>query len=99
MTQYWFVPVVCLSYVLTAYLSNLKSFWFIWLLNMVPLWAVVNKYSKDVVYDGVVFDVTMTISYTFAILYFTKSYGKLGLSQYLGLGMSLGGLFLFKRGL
>lgn len=99
MTSYWFVPVVFLVHTLTAYWSNSKNFWAIWVVGALPLWAFVSKYSKDVVFDGVVFDVTMTISYTLGILYFTKSYYKLGMAQYVGLLMSLGGLLLFKKGL
>lgn len=99
MIQYWYVPIIFLSYSFLAYVSNKHNFWVIWALGAIPYWALVNKYSKDVVYDGIVFDLVVTVSYTVSILYFTRSFYKLEASNYFGLALVFFGLYIFKRGL
>lgn len=103
--SYWiWVPLVIADYILCAYLTHKNNlhggawFYFMWGMGFLPLWAFVCKYSKNVVFDGMLFDVLMTITYTLSILYFTKSFEKLGATQYIGLGTILCGLYLFKRG-
>lgn len=101
---YW-IPIVTLEYVLCAWLTYKNSnggapvwFWLSWGAGMIPLWTLIARQSRNVVLDGLIFDVTMTLVYTTSILYFTKSFSKFGLSQYLGLACLLGGMYLFKRG-
>ncbi len=101
---YVWIPLVVLDYALCAYLTNKNNlsggiwFWAMWAMGFFPLWAYICKHSRDVVFDGMVFDVVMTITYTLSILYFTKSFQKLGVYQYIGCVAILAGLYLFKKG-
>ncbi len=105
MIPYWiWVPIVILDYIMCAYLTNRNNlsggiwFWAMWSTGAIPIWAMVSKYSKDVVFDGMVFDIVMTITYTLSILYFTKAFQKFGPFQYAGCLAIMAGLFLFKKG-
>lgn len=99
------LPFVALDYFVGAWLAHKNSnggapvwFWVSWATSLFPLWTIITRQSKDVVRDGIYFDVTMTLVYTVSILYFTKSFSKLGFNQYIGLTCVLGGMYLFKRG-
>lgn len=101
---YW-LPIVAIEYFISAWLTHKNSndgapvwFWISWATSFIPLWTLIVRQSKDVVRDGLIFDVTMTLVYTTSILYFTKSFSKFGVNQYLGLLCVMGGMYLFKRG-
>jgi hypothetical protein len=101
----WWLPIVALEYFLCGWLTFKNSngaapvwFWLSWGASVIPIWPLISKYSKDLVRDGLIFDVTMTLVYTTSILYFTKSFSKFGANQYLGLLCVMGGMYLFKRG-
>ena len=103
--SYWiWVPLVVLEYALVAYatyrtnVSGGAWFYLMWAAGALPVWAFIAKHSKNVVFDGMLFDVLMTVTYTVAILAFTGSFSKLGPMQYAGLLAILLGLFLFKGG-
>jgi hypothetical protein len=101
----WWLPIVMVEYTAIAWLTfksnstHLPIYnYLLWAVGCIPVWALVARYSKDVVRDGIYFDVAFTLVYTFAIMYFTKSYLKFGIFQYWGLTLVLFGLMLFKRG-
>lgn len=102
---YLWAPLVFANYCLVAWLtfknSSVGGTWFyaMWALGLVPLWPLIAKYSKDIVFDGLVYDILMTVGYTGAILVLTKSLGKMGPAQFAGLTMILGGLYFFKKGI
>ncbi len=105
MNPAWWLPIVALDYFVGAWLTYKVSnggsmiwFWMAWAGGCLPLWTMIARYSKDIVFDGILFDVTMTLVYTASILYFTKSFSKLGCQQYLSLVFIVGGLVFFKRG-
>jgi hypothetical protein len=100
------LPLVVFEYVAIAWLTYKTSispapYWqyALWATGCIPLWAFVARYSKDVVRDGIYFDIAFTLVYTIAIMYFTKSYLRFGINQYWGLMLVLFGLMLFRRGM
>ncbi len=105
----WFkvswVAFVTLFYLLSAYITVKNNIhggkWFLALilLNASPLWAIVSRYSKDVVLDAFIFDTILVVTYSIGLLYFTNSISKMGWSNYLGVGLMILGIFVFKRGI
>jgi len=76
MLNYWWIPFICLSAGLAGYFShkaNLsgENHWvvYLWLLNVVPLWAVIAKYSKNILTDGLIYDILLTVVYTATVMY------------------------------
>lgn len=76
--SYWWVPLTILFYCFHAYLSfrnkgatEAGSFLLVWVVGACfPIWAVITRFSKNLMLDGLIFDVCLTLSYavTFAIL-------------------------------
>jgi hypothetical protein len=100
---FW-IPIVSLVYFFCAWVTNKSTtskdlvwFYLSWAVSAIPLWAIISRQSKCVVYDGLVFDITMTLSYTLAIIFFTKAFIKLSLTNYLGLGLIFFGIIMFKH--
>ena len=89
-----------------AYTSNKSleaggmSKWFFlnWAGWCMPIWAIVTLYTKDVVFDGLVYDLIMTIAFTIAIIIFTKSYNTMNIYNFIGVAITLIGLVIYKLG-
>jgi hypothetical protein len=101
---YW-VPILIASSILTAYLSfkSHQSKDLIWsvllgLLNIFPLWALIVRNSRTIVLDGLVYDITLTVVYTAAILYFTSGHLSMTMIQWISVGIIVCGLIVFKLG-
>lgn len=99
------LPLVVIEYIAIAWLtykSNSSServwMYLLWAAGCIPLWAIVARSSKDVVRDGIYFDIAFTMVYTVAILLFTKSFYKFGYNQWLGLAFAVACVYFFKRG-
>ena len=102
MIQYWWVPLVIIYYILYAYLSkkgnNIESYkYLIWLyvLNLINMWPIIVRFSKNIVTDGILFDFIIIIAFYGTM--FAIGEGK-GLSslQLCGAGLALGGILLMK---
>jgi uncharacterized membrane protein (GlpM family) len=78
--------------------KNTINFVINWLIPLVPTWALIVLYSKRLVFDGLLFDILLTVAYTFFILYFTNSFTSLKIHNYMGLLLILLGLIMFKIG-
>jgi len=101
--NYWWIIAVILINIWAAFTtekvnSTHSSFWFCasWSVAFLPLWPVVSNYSKSLIFDGILFDVLMVVTYTIAIIIFTKSFETLKIHNYLGLLIVVFGLFLIK---
>ena len=105
MVTYWWVPVIALISILSAFItikSNVHGgIWvFIVLLSSInPAWAWITRISKDIVFDSFIYDITASIFYTVALLYFSNSFHKFSSIQYVSILIILFGMLLFKRGL
>lgn len=77
------IPAAIAVYATQAYLSKRSSdeqgWWWlaVWLVGAVPLWAVVSRYSRNVMVDGILFDLLIFFSYllTFLALGCGESFG------------------------
>ena len=101
---FW-LPFVVLEYVTIAWLTHrynqthLHGYSFLlWAVGCIPLWPIIVSHSKDVVRDGLYFDMAFTMVYTLSILYFTKSFYKFGYNQWIGLACAVACIYFFQRG-
>ena len=102
---YWWIPLVVLIYSFQGFLTfktntvKDSDFWyrFYILFTMIPLWPVVCKYSKDVVFHAILFDVLLMISYAISLLYFTQSFSKFNNMHWISVLLIVFGLVLFKK--
>lgn len=63
------------------------------LVSLVPTWSIAAYYSKDLIFDGLVFDTTLVLSSPF-IFYFLGQGQAMGGWNWVGVGMVVFGLFL-----
>lgn len=102
---YWWIPLVAIISILSAFFtvkSNTNGgIWvFIVLISSIsPAWAWITRISKDIVFDSFIYDITASIFYTVALLYFSNSFHKFSNIQYAAILIILFGMLLFKRGL
>lgn len=105
MLNYWWIPVIAIVSIFQAYITiRSNAYGGIWVYIVLissinPAWALITRISKDIVFDGFVYDITASIFYAIAILYFSDSFHKFSVSQYTGIIVILLGMFLFKRGI
>lgn len=99
------LPLVVIEYMAIAWFTYKTSsspalHWQIalWVTGCIPLWAFIARHSKDVVRDGLYFDIAFTLVYTLSILCFTKSLYKFGYNQWIGLACAAACIYFFKRG-
>lgn len=69
----------------------------LWFLPFIfPIWPIISKFSKNIVFDGLLFDSLLTLSYTATILYLTNGFIKLQYIQIFGIFLIILGIFLMK---
>jgi hypothetical protein len=95
MGYFWIAPEITL-YSFLAYLSIQNNCYALWALGCFPLWAIVSHYSKNLFFDGLLYDSIMILSYAISILYFQNTLKSIGINQVIGVMMILGGLFLLR---
>ena len=85
-----------------AYISNYtcqnKSWNGVFLLcgmNLIGLWPLVAKYSHNIIYDALLYDTIMTLTF-YIILCLIGTSENLSVNQYVCLTAVIGGLLLFK---
>jgi len=61
-----------------------------------PAWLWVTRYTKDLVWDGLLFDQVGFISYTLFILYLTGKVMVFSPLQWTGMAMCFAGMLLLK---
>ena len=83
-----------------SYRSNIGGgktwFWLVVMLGMIPVWAIVSKYSKNLAADGMLYDTVITLVYYPALLYFTGTLGMMHWYHWLGFVMAIGGAMLVR---
>lgn len=62
-----------------------------------PLWAWVSRYSKNLMFDGMVFDLLMFLSYAVTFMVLEKNYVKFGLTNYIGFVLVVAGMVMIKK--
>ena len=98
------IPLLIVYYILYAYLSKRFNEGFTWTtflwfyaLNLLPIWVFVAKYSKNIIFDGLLYDVIMFVTF-FGALTFLGSADKFSLSQWIGLIFVVIGFLFMKLG-
>ena len=96
------IPVVALLYAGNAYLSaknngaGARAFLVLWAYTtLTPAWEIISRYSKNLVIDGLLFDVTVSVSWTTTAFLLTR--GRPGLQHLAGLFFVVVGMVLLKR--
>lgn len=105
MSYYIWIPFVTALYALQSWLTvknNLHGGNWSWIYFFVSLftpWVLISKYSKNLVFDAMIFDSILVVTYSLGILYFTNTLTKLTWHQYTGCFFVVMGIFLFKKGI
>jgi hypothetical protein len=81
------------------YLNNVRSGFFVWacVLSVIsaPLFPLISKYSKNLIVDGLVYDVIIFFAYTFTLILLGCS-KILNAHQWLGFVLTVIGFLLMK---
>jgi hypothetical protein len=100
MIKFIWIPCLILIYVVSAYTSyrnNLeggKFFWMNYAIAWIPIWQLVSRWSNDVFYDSLIFDVVLIASFSITMGILTKQ--VFGIQQVIALVLMFSGLILFK---
>ena len=98
----WWIPSLFIVYVLYAYLSyknNIvggKWFFIMWGIGIIPLWAFVSRVSKNLLFDGILFDFLMFMTYTIALGIISKEFIKFHWYNWVGFVSIICGFVLLK---
>jgi len=99
----WSIPLTLISAIICAYLSkqnNTHGGWWSFVMYMSPLiipaWLVISKHSKNLIIDGIIYDITLFIGYTVAIIILCKDDIQLSLAHIIGLLLAITGIILMK---
>jgi|WetSurMetagenome_2_1015567.scaffolds.fasta_scaffold1608431_1 hypothetical protein len=96
---FW-IPAVVIYYIIYAYLSKqfnegFCNFWVFYLFNLLPIWVFVAKYSTNIAFDGLLYDVIMFLTF-FITLVFLGVGESFTTSQWVGFCMVICGFLLMK---
>ena len=98
----WWVPVVLLWYMVYAWISKLNNdlrtsgiFINTLLFGICPFWAIVSRISKNIIFDGMLYDIIIFTSYllTMGLLGAGKDFTAF---NWLGAGLIITGFILMK---
>lgn len=85
-----------------SYRQNLTGdkAWFFatWSIGLIPFWAVISRYSKNLVWDGALYDSLVTVVYFVTLSTCTGKIGTMVWYQYIGFAMMVFGAVLLKKG-
>jgi hypothetical protein len=101
MTAYWWVPCALVMYAAIAILSRLnaehRGMWTLWVMlaGWIPLWAIISRYSKNLLFDGMLFDVVMFFGYAVTLLVLGAG-RQFTCSQWAGTGCVVVGFILMR---
>jgi len=59
-------------------------------------WVLVSKVSTNLIFDGMLYDVLIIVSGITALVYFTGDYNKFNVGQWVGIGLFVAGIIVFK---
>jgi cytochrome c biogenesis protein CcdA len=98
----WWVPCAVVYYGIYSWMSKQnndiggKWIWFAFAWGAVcPLWIVVSRISKNLLFDGMLYDNLMFLTYVGTML-FLGAGAKLAAHQWLGLAMIVAGSVLIR---
>lgn len=95
------IPIVSVLYCLIAWLSfknntsDVKWFFILYVISCIQPWAFISRYSKNLFFDGIIYDCILFLSYNFMLIYLGTT-KKFGVYQWIGLFLVAFGLLLIK---
>lgn len=100
--SYWWVPCVIIFYALQAIISKQNSihggiwFYILWIIGLVPLWAIVSKYTKNLLFDALLYDILLFTAFALTTVIIGGTGEHFGVKQWIGLGVIAIGFVLLK---
>ena len=102
MIKYWWIPIIIIWYGF-YYFATKKSndtqtsfwFWMTFFVGMCPLWAWVGKYSKNLIFDGLLYDILIVLVYV-ATMFILGAGDKFKIHNWIGIFFILCGFVLIK---
>jgi hypothetical protein len=98
----WWVPLVVVYYVVYSWLSKQnndiggKWLWMMFVWGAIcPMWIIVSRISKNLLFDGMLYDNLMFLTYVGTMMYL-GSHAKLAGHQWFGLGLVVFGSVLMR---
>lgn len=106
--QLLWVPMVVAAMFATMWLSYrsnqstqaVSSYFFLnWLLACVPTWALISLFSKDLVFDALLYDIVVCVSCAlFAVYFANQHHFVMTTMQVVGVVLMLVGIVVFRMG-
>ena len=98
----WWVPATIIFYAIFAWLSvksnTLGGKW-PWILYAygaaIPVWVIVSTFSKRLLFDGMLYDNLMFLSYALTVIYL-GAHTSMGVAQWCGVGLVVAGSILMR---
>jgi hypothetical protein len=98
----WLIVLTVLMTV-SAYFSvqqnttgHIKWFFAIWAIGIIPMWAIVSRYSKNLSADGLLYDFAITLIYYPALCYFSAEGFNMRWWQIVGFILGLIGMTMVR---
>ena len=92
------ISVAALSYL--SYRNNVdggKWLWIMYAFQLIPgVWILVSRFSKNLMFDGVLYDVIMLMAYSVCLGFFTGQFEKFTLTNWVGFILICIGFILLK---
>ena len=79
---YLWVPLIMVFYAVSAWITTKnnvqggKWFWIACAYGVVPTWQVISRYSTNIVFDSVLYDLIVTLTFGASLLYFSAATQK-----------------------
>jgi hypothetical protein len=105
MNLYYFWPISALIFFSAhAYLSYLnnqsggyKYFFASWIFGaIIPFWPIISRFSKNLMFDGMLYDMIIFTSYSLTFFFLEKHFEKFTAINYTGLMMVIFGMIFLK---
>ena len=101
---FWWIPTVIAYYVIYSYLAKQnnelggKWFWIAIVFGLLcPFWAIVSRISKNILFDGILYDNIIFLTYIFTMIYLGAA-EKLTSWQWFGLALVVSGSVVMRTG-
>jgi len=69
-----------------------------WAMSLIPLWTVVSKYSRNIVFDAMLFDTLTFVAFAAFLSYFGSGTFRFGAVGWTGFALSATGFVLMQFG-
>jgi len=70
--------------------------WSMWAVGIVAPWPLVSRFSKNLLFDGMLYDIILFLSYAIALGLITNGFIKFNLPQWIGFSLIVCGFLIMK---